>query len=85
MTKKQINVGLASILTTAAELGPNMPLGPAYMALMGNGYSLNDFQLLTTILGEAKLAVVTQTTLSLTVAGLDMVAKCEAAARRAVA
>ena len=81
MTKKQINIGLASILTTAAEVGDDMPLGPAYMALMGNGYSLSDFQILTTILAEAKLAVVAQTTLSLTVAGLDMAAKCEAAAK----
>ncbi len=54
MTRTQLNVALCAILATLAET-TTAPEGHVYAALMGHGYTLEDFQAVMNIAAAGKL------------------------------
>lgn len=75
MTKTEINIHLAAILTTVAEVGGMSPRTPIYMAM---GMNIDAYTLVESLLCRAGLAVATTETLTLTDSGKAMAAKIEA-------
>jgi hypothetical protein len=87
MTRNEINVALASVLTTVAETGGPAPLTFLYLPLQASmGIGLDDFYELMGIIAKAGLGVTTSETLTLTQAGKELAGVIEehAAARRTV-
>lgn len=75
MTRNEINVKLAAIITTVAEVGGMSPRTPIYLAM---GMDIDAYTLIESLLTRAGLAVATNETLTLTEAGKAMAAKIEA-------
>tara|TARA_Y100000310_G_C20273453_1_gene619138 strand:+ start:372 stop:617 length:246 start_codon:yes stop_codon:yes gene_type:complete len=71
MTRNQINVYLASILTTIAETD-EAPSGIIYSALMANGVTLNEYMQLQTILVSSELCTLSHDVLRLTDRGHEL-------------
>ena len=75
----QINIALAAILDTAAEIDPEpMPLGPAYAAISAQGYSWDNWQVFVEMLRRGGMASIGPETLTLTALGREVVAKIAA-------
>ena len=75
MTRNQINVYLASILTTIAETD-EAPSGIIYSALMANGVTLNEYMQLQTILVSSELCTLSHDVLRLTDRGHELANEC---------
>ena len=71
MTRNQINVYLASILTTIAETD-EAPSGIIYSALMANFVTLNEYMQLQTILVSSELCTLSHDVLRLTDRGHEL-------------
>ena len=74
MDNKQMLTWIAALLTTAEECAVRnepMPLGPAYMALMTLGCTLDDLYVITGLCSKLGWAEVTSETMMLTQAGRE--------------
>lgn len=79
MDKNTANVALATILTTAADIGEPAPETPFYLALQEKlGIDIHDWQLLTTLLVRGGLATISNHLVTLTPKGLTMAAMIDA-------
>lgn len=78
MTKERANRAACALISTLAECSP-APAGPAYAALMAHGYSLDEFQLIVTLL--ERMGALTQDrgfTLTITDTGRELARKIDA-------
>lgn len=79
MTRNEMNIGLAAILTTLAETS-EARIGILYAALMAGGRTLDDFLQLQMVLVSGGLVTVDGTLMTITAAGREMADKINAAA-----
>lgn len=78
MTRDQLNVGLATIITSLAETGGEAPAGHIYAALMAH-YTLDDYNDIMSVLKRAGLVTEERHLVTITSAGRELAAKIEAA------
>lgn len=74
MTRAELNVALAAVLTTAAEM-QHCPETSVYLAL---GSDMGKWEIVKTVLLQGKLATISCHSISLTQLGRELADKCAA-------
>jgi hypothetical protein len=77
MTTRELNIGLAAVVTTVADVG-DAPEGVLYAALMAKGYTLDGLLLILGVLAQAGMITRAGDVATITGRGRELAAKINA-------